>query len=312
MREVPVPPDLPPLTGSAVASLAAILELDAAAVPAPAEDHPDPWTVWRNWLAGRGMGMVPIADPAGFNWPGPWLAVLRGDGREVCAVAFGSPPGIAWHPLGGPETFAELERGLLVAPADVALWSSASAAADRTGGARRGDRRRRRGRGAGRAAGRGRRARRPRARGRPLPRGPRHVLRHAVRRPRAHARRGRGPGGARLHARRRPPQRRHARDRPQRARRPALPGRRGGVRRPPAVRAVRAPRAPLPRHAAPARAPRRAARGSARRRHDPRRRRGQRIAARNASACSRRRASGIGGGSASGNGNGQPGRGSSA
>ena len=134
MREVPVPPDLPPLTGSAVASLAAILELDAAAVPAPAEDHPDPWTVWRNWLAGRGMGMVPIADPAGFNWPGPWLAVLRGDGREVCAVAFGSPPGIAWHPLGGPETFAELERGLLVAPADVALWSSASAAADRTAG----------------------------------------------------------------------------------------------------------------------------------------------------------------------------------
>ena len=134
MREVDVPPDLPTLTGSAVASLAAILELDAAAVPAPADDHPDPWTVWRNWLAGRGMGMVPIADPKGFNWPGPWLAVLRGGGREVCAVAFGSPPGLAWHPLGGPETFADLERGLLVAPADVALWSSASAATDRTAG----------------------------------------------------------------------------------------------------------------------------------------------------------------------------------
>ena len=82
MREVPVPPDLPPLTGTAVASLAAILELDAAAVPAPADDHPDPWTVWRNWLAGRGLGMVPIARPADFNWPGPWLAVLRGDGAR--------------------------------------------------------------------------------------------------------------------------------------------------------------------------------------------------------------------------------------
>ena len=56
----------------------------------------------------------------------------------------------------------------------------------------------------------------------------------------------------------------------------------------------------------------RAARGPARRRRDPRRRRGQRIAARSAAACSRRRASGIGGGSVSGNGNGQPGRGSSA
>jgi hypothetical protein len=134
MREVPVPPGLPPLTGSAVASLAAILELEAATVPAPAGGHPDPWTVWRNWLAGRGLGLVPIADPAGFNWAGPWLAVLRGDGREVCAVAFGSPPGIAWHPLGGPETFADLERGLLVAPADVALWSSAGAASGRTAG----------------------------------------------------------------------------------------------------------------------------------------------------------------------------------
>jgi MOSC domain-containing protein YiiM len=38
-------------------------------------------------------------------------------------VAFGSPPGIAWRPLGGTEPFEAVERGFLVAPADVALWA---------------------------------------------------------------------------------------------------------------------------------------------------------------------------------------------
>jgi MOSC domain-containing protein YiiM len=113
------------------ACLAAILEIDAGTVPLPEEGHPDPWTPWRNWLGQRALGLVPIAEPAGFSWPGPWLALLRasdGDGR-VAAVAFGSPPGIAWHPLGGPEDFDALEAGYLVAPADVALWTPAERAA---------------------------------------------------------------------------------------------------------------------------------------------------------------------------------------
>jgi hypothetical protein len=102
------------------ACIAAILELDAAEVPVPDAGHPQPWTVWRNWLNQRGIGLVPIAEPADFNWPGPWLAVLS---PGVGVVAFGAPPGIAWHPLGGPEPFDAIERGFLLAPADVALWS---------------------------------------------------------------------------------------------------------------------------------------------------------------------------------------------
>src|SRR4051794_35066633 len=121
----------PPSSGSRLhtsvaACLAAILELDVDEVPVPDEGHPEPWTVWRTWLAQRALGLVPIADPAGFQWPGPWLAVLRaadGAGR-VCAVAFGAPPGLAWHPLGGPEPFAAVELGYVVAPADVALWGA--------------------------------------------------------------------------------------------------------------------------------------------------------------------------------------------
>ena len=129
-----VPADLPPLTGSGVACLAALLELDATEVPVPPADHPDPWTAWRNWLAERGLGLVPIADPAGFSWAGPWLAVLRGDGRQVCTVAYGPPSTLVWHPFGGPETFDDVEAGYVVAPADVALWSRAEHAVTRTAG----------------------------------------------------------------------------------------------------------------------------------------------------------------------------------
>jgi len=113
------------LQRSVAACLASILEIDVADVPVPEEDNPEPWTVWRNWLAQRGLGLVPISHPAGFNWPGPWLAVLRAaEGEErIGAVAFGAPPGLAWHPLGGPETFDAVEVGYVIAPADVALWA---------------------------------------------------------------------------------------------------------------------------------------------------------------------------------------------
>jgi MOSC domain-containing protein YiiM len=110
--------DLPPLSRSVAACLAAILELDTGEVPAPGAEHPEPWTAWRVWLAGRGLGLVPIAEPREFGWPGPWIAVLSG-GRA--AVAYGTPPGgLAWAPLGG--SFDQLEAGYALAPYDAALW----------------------------------------------------------------------------------------------------------------------------------------------------------------------------------------------
>jgi hypothetical protein len=124
VRTAKPPVSSAPMQQSVAACLASILELDVGEVPVPDEGHPEPWTVWRNWLAQRGLGLVPIKEPATFNWAGPWLAVLRaaeGDGH-VGAVAFGAPPGIAWSPLGGPETFDAVQLGYLIAPADVALW----------------------------------------------------------------------------------------------------------------------------------------------------------------------------------------------
>jgi MOSC domain-containing protein YiiM len=125
------------LQRTVAACLASILEIDVGAVPVPAQEHPEPWKPWRNWLAQRGLGMVPIEEPATFNWPGPWLAVLRAaDGEgQIGAVAFGAPPGIAWHPLDGPEGFEAVEAGYVVAPADVALWTPAERAVMRSEGA---------------------------------------------------------------------------------------------------------------------------------------------------------------------------------
>lgn len=121
VREVSVPDGSNPLNQSVAVCVASILEVDVALVPCPPADHPDPWTVWRNWLGQRHLGLVPIADPAGFSWPGPWIAVLpapdSGDIRG--AVAFGSPPGIAWSPLPtGP--FEHVRQGFLIAPVDIA------------------------------------------------------------------------------------------------------------------------------------------------------------------------------------------------
>jgi len=131
----------PPRSGarlqrSVAACLAAILELDADEVPLPDEGHPEPWTVWGQWLGLRGLGLVPIDAPATFDWPGPWLAMLEAaDGEDsVGAVAFGSPPGVAWKPLDGTESFDAVQAGYVIAPADIALWSSSDIAAPRRAG----------------------------------------------------------------------------------------------------------------------------------------------------------------------------------
>jgi hypothetical protein len=136
VQDVRVPPsDLPPLQRSVVACLASMLELDPADVPVPPAGHPEPWTVWRGWLAERRLGLVPVLDPAGLSWPGPWLALLgTAGGGHVAAVAYGAPPGIAWHPLGGPEGFEAVEAGWVVAPTDAAQWASVRVATPRGAG----------------------------------------------------------------------------------------------------------------------------------------------------------------------------------
>jgi hypothetical protein len=118
MRSVVLPStDHTPLARSFAAAVAAILELDDGEAPVFAAGE-GMLTDWQAWLGTRGLGLVPIADPVGFMWPGPWIAVLD---TEVAVVAFGAPPGILWNPLAGEEPFDAVRSGYVIAPHDMAL-----------------------------------------------------------------------------------------------------------------------------------------------------------------------------------------------
>ncbi len=55
----------------------------------------------RQWLAGRGLGLVPVASPGDFEWPGRFLGRRRGS--ATWAVFFGVPPGVVFDPAAGAD-----------------------------------------------------------------------------------------------------------------------------------------------------------------------------------------------------------------
>ena len=96
--DLPTAPGGAPLTRGFAACLASVTEVPVTELPLPAGDLPVAVAAWRTWLAGRDSGLVPIADPNRFQWPGWWLAVVQAAGAEVATVAFGTPPGIVLSP----------------------------------------------------------------------------------------------------------------------------------------------------------------------------------------------------------------------
>jgi hypothetical protein len=109
---------------SFVACLATVLELPVEELPAPAadEDAATGWSVSRR-LGGLGVGLVRIADPATFVWPGPWLARVRPPGAERrTVVMYGVPSGVVWDPAGDARVdHSWIEDAFLVAASDIAL-----------------------------------------------------------------------------------------------------------------------------------------------------------------------------------------------
>src|SRR4051795_284359 len=87
MIDVALPDDqaVPELTRSFAACMASVTETPVAEVPQPRADLPAAVAHWRAWLAGRGVGLVTLAKPAAFNWPGYWLAVLGQPGPRPSA-----------------------------------------------------------------------------------------------------------------------------------------------------------------------------------------------------------------------------------
>jgi hypothetical protein len=125
MREVRLPEsELPLATASFLACLATIVELPIERLPRPSagEDPATGWTLSR-WLGGLGLGLVRIADPASFTWPGPWIGRAgSGPDQQRFVVMYGVPSGVVWDPAGGPELDrAAIEDGFIVAASDIAL-----------------------------------------------------------------------------------------------------------------------------------------------------------------------------------------------
>ena len=100
--------------------LAVALGLEPGQLPTPEGD--DSNVFWRQWLAGRNLGLVPIDDPASFAWPGYWIAAASApDGRRDAVLMFGVPSGPLLDPAGLMARGGSLVEGVLVAPFQLGL-----------------------------------------------------------------------------------------------------------------------------------------------------------------------------------------------
>jgi hypothetical protein len=101
--------------GELRSALEAILE-----GPLPDPEGADALLFFKQRLAARNLGLVPIADPAAFSWAGSWLARVRTDDGDHAVVMYGSPSGPVLDPAGA---FARgtVAEGWLLAPLDLRL-----------------------------------------------------------------------------------------------------------------------------------------------------------------------------------------------
>jgi MOSC domain len=75
--------------------IAHMLDIDVSEVPKKREANVG------QWLALRNLGLVPVASPESFEWPGRFLGLRSGS--STWAVFFGVPPGIIYDPLAEPD-----------------------------------------------------------------------------------------------------------------------------------------------------------------------------------------------------------------
>jgi MOSC domain-containing protein YiiM len=76
---------------------------------------------FRQWLAERNLGLVPVADARHFDWPGHWVARVRTADGDHAVVMFGSPSGPLHDPAGAVAKGGTVEEGWLLARLDVHL-----------------------------------------------------------------------------------------------------------------------------------------------------------------------------------------------
>jgi hypothetical protein len=77
------------------ACIAHMLDIDLSEVPTRRKAS------IRQWLASRNLGLVPVASPETFEWPGRFLGLKRDS--STWAVYFGVPPGVVYDPSAEPD-----------------------------------------------------------------------------------------------------------------------------------------------------------------------------------------------------------------
>ena len=101
------------------ACLAGALGIAVEQLPQP---DGDPDVFWRQWLAARNLGLVPVADPGSFSWPGYWIAASVGaDGRRDAVLMFGAPSGPILDPTDALANGGSIVEGAALAPFDLGL-----------------------------------------------------------------------------------------------------------------------------------------------------------------------------------------------
>jgi hypothetical protein len=88
--------------------------------PLPLPEY-EPLLFFKQWLAERNLGLVPVASAGEFDWPGQWLARVRSADGDHAVVMFGSPSGPLHDPSGALAAGGQIEEGWLLVRLDVFL-----------------------------------------------------------------------------------------------------------------------------------------------------------------------------------------------
>ena len=99
-------------------------EVLGSRVPEAPDGTDDPVRFFRQWLAERNLGLVPIAEPAAFDWAGKWIAVVDGTKGRHAVVMFGSPSG-PWFDPASAYDGAPVVAGWMLTPLDLQLPTEA-------------------------------------------------------------------------------------------------------------------------------------------------------------------------------------------
>lgn len=97
--------------------LAEILRTDVAEVPSASEGLGLGQIGY--WLAAQNLALIPVRDPASFQWAGWWVAKLAGG--DCYVVMAGTPSDVAWVPPDVALCSGEVVEGWVVAAPALAL-----------------------------------------------------------------------------------------------------------------------------------------------------------------------------------------------